>query len=393
MSLTEIYTTLYDFLVAWLTDGDMRDEYDDDLHAALKDNGFEDVDADDIIACLPLVAEDLPPVYQQAVYEHLNAMSDVDSGSAFHVNQGGGEYGAVQGDGGYGGGVGGNGGSGGGESPMDEVVRHIKHIQNITENNYSYIDDSGDVTTTVTALGDVDFDQIVASGAGAIAADGDIEGVNTGTNYGVIAGDDAEDVEVTSVFGDRNVTGEFEGDATVVTGDDNVLANDSTVIDGDFDGGFINGDVAASQSALNFGDGDIGQDNSVDDSVRIRDSYNTDNSVKAKDSFNTDNSVNDSGNTTVKDSFQDNDKYVDKSDNSTHVEDNDKAIDNSDNSTNTDVDVRVKDSFTAEYTEETNAYEETNTHQETNTYTKTVNETETNVDIDESFNDNEIAID
>lgn len=368
MSVQEIYTTLHDLLVEWLTNAGFRDEYDGKLEHALDDHGFDHVDADDILACLPLVAEDLPPVYQQAIYEHLSAMSDTDGGSYFKVEQGGGEYDAVQENGGVGGsGYGGNGGGrheGGEESQMDAVVRHIQHIQNITENNYSYIDDSGDVTTSVTALGDVDFDQIVASGAGAIAADGDVEGVNTGTNNGVIAGDDAEDVEVTNVTGDGNVTGEVGEDATVVTGDDNVLAKDSTVIDGDFDGGFVGGNVAANQSALNFGDGDIGQDNSVD------------NSKHAKDSFNTDNSVEDSGNTTVKDSFQDNDKYTD----------------NSDNSTNTDLDVKVEDSFQdndkfkAEY-EDNDSYSSEET-----SYTKTDVEVKDSFQ-DNDFNGNEVEVD
>jgi hypothetical protein len=371
MSVQEIYTTLHDLLVRWLTDAGFREEYDGDLERALDEHDFDHVDADDILACLPLVAEDLPPVYQQAIYEHMSAMSETDGGSYFNVDQGGGEYGAVQENGGGGGGVGGwgsgkhgggrggRGGEGGEESQMDAVVRHIQHIQNITENNYSYIDDSGDVTTSVTALGDVDFDQIVASGAGAVAAEGDVEGVNTGTNYGVIAGDDAKDVEVTSVFGDGNVTGEFGDDATVVAGDDNVLAKDSTVIDGDFEGGFIGGDVAANQSALNFGDGDIGQDNSVD------------NSKHAKDSFNTDNSVEDSGNTTVKDSFQDNDEH--------------KYTDNSDNSTNTDLDVKVEDSF-QDNDELKAVYEDNDSYSyEEKNYTKT----DVDVEVEDSFNEDD----
>ena len=141
MSVQSLYDTLYDFLVDWLTDRDMRDEYDDDLHDALHDNGFHDVSPADLIACLPLIAEDLPPQYQVAIYEELQAMTD--TGSRFEVNQGGGETAAMQGAGGgaapAGGeaGVGSNGGysgGNGGASPMDAVVRHI---QNVTENNYS----------------------------------------------------------------------------------------------------------------------------------------------------------------------------------------------------------------------------------------------------------------
>jgi hypothetical protein len=273
----------------------------------------------------------------------------------------------VQGGGGAGGSGGRGGAGGGGESDMDAVVRHIQNIQNITEHNYSYIDDSGDVTTSVTALGDVDFEQIVASGKGAVAADGDLKGVNTGTNYGVVAGDDVDDVEVTSVFGDRNVTGDVEDDAVVVTGDDNVLADDSTVIDGDFEGGFVGGDVAATQSALNFGDGDVAQDNSVD------------NSRHAKDSFNTDKSVNDSGNTTIKDSFDH--EYTDKSDHSVN------------DSGNTDVDIddsfQDNDTIKAEY-EDNDSY--TFEHEDNDTYSheeKTYVTNDVDVDVDDSFQDND----
>ena len=380
MSVNEIYTTLHDLLVEWLTNGGFRQEYHGKLEHALDDHGFGHVDADDIVACLPLVAEDLPPVYQQAIYEHLSAMSETDGGSYFSVNQGGGEYEAVQGGGGGVGGPGGTGGQGGGgeESQMEAVVRHIQHIQNVTENNYSYIDDSGDVTTSVTALGDIDFEQIVASGKGAVAADGDVNGVNTGTNYGVVAGDDVEDVEVTSVFGDGNVAGDVE-DSTVVTGDDNVLAKDSTVIDGDFEGGFIGGDVAANQSALNFGDGTIAQDNSVDNSREYDDSFNTDNSRDYDDSFNTDESVNDSGNTTVKDSFDH--EYTDKSDNSVN------------DSGNTDVDVEVDESFNRHETEFDESFntQETDVDYESSKYVKTVNETETTYE--ESFNETDVEVD
>ena len=324
MSIKSMYTTLYDFLVDWLTDAELREQYDDNLEHALEDNGFDDVDAHDIVACLPLIAEDLPPQYQQAIYEELNAMAATDAGSTFEVNQGRGDTGAVQDDG-----AGSDGGShdsghsrgdsdgngrgdhGDGDmSPMDAVVHHVKNIQHVTENNYSWIDDR-DVSTTVSALGDVDFDQVVASGDGAVAADGDVMGVNTGENSGVIAGDDVDDVEVTNVDGDRNVTGDLGEDATAITGDGNIVADESQVVGGDVDGAFIGGDVNADHSALNFGDGDVGQDNSVDASTN--------------DSFNR--------------------TWTDKSDNSANDSFNRTWTDKSDNSTDTDLDVKVDDSF------------------------------------------------
>ncbi len=353
MGVKEIYTTLHDFLVEWLTNSGFRDEYEGDLESALEYHGFDDVDAETLLACLPLLAEELPLVYQQAIYEYMHTASHVDSGSDFEINQGGGSPSGSQGGGhaGHGGGHAGHGGaqhpaeaaavgSQYRDEPIDEVIRHIYNIQNVTEKHVSYIDDSGDVTTTVTSLGDVELEQVLATGKGAVAADGDVAGVNTGVSYGIVAGDDVEDAQVTNVTGDRNVTGEL-GDATVVTGDDNVLAEGSTVIDGDFDGNFVGGDVDADHSALNFGDGRIAQDNSVDNSVRFEDSYNTDKSIndsfKVKDSFKdqSDHSkhveIDDSGNV---------DKSVDL-----EVEIEDSFQDNSDHSTNTDLEVDVEDAF------------------------------------------------
>lgn len=321
MSMNDVIDTLHDFLVKWLTDAGFRDDYDGDLEEALEDNDFDDVDYDTLRACLPLVAEELPLSYQQSIYEYLNAGSDVDNGGYFEVNQGGGGAEGIQGGGGH---HGGRHHDGGGESDLDEVVRHIYNIQHVSETNYSYIDDSGDVSTTITALGDVDFDQNVATNGG-VAAGGDVEGVNTGTNSGIVAGDDVEDAEVYHVTGDGNVTGKVDSGANVVTGNAGVAAaSGAYVATEDVNVGGTQYDVDAEEgSAVNFGSGSASVDNSVDNSVRYDDSFNTDNSTN--DSFNTDLDVK------VKDSFQDN---SDNSDNST-----------TDNSTNTDVDLRVRDSF------------------------------------------------
>ena len=324
MGMQDTITTLHEFLTRWLTDAGFRDEYEGDVSAALDDHGYGDVDSAELLQCLPLVAEDLPLVYQKSVYDYM-ASADVDNGSYFDVDQGGGDVKASNG--------------GGGDGGSDLVAKHIYNIQNITEENNSYIDDR-DVNTTINSLGDVDFDQVIA-GDGGVAAGDDIEGaVNTGTNNGVIAGDDANG-------------------AVVVSGDDNILAEDSNVIDGDFSGGqFVGGDVEdsnlvggsqynvdADDSAVNFGDGKNVNDQSTDVDVEIDDSFNTDNSVENKDSFNTDNSVD------IDDSFQDNDKIDDKdlldvddslnTDNSTEVEIDDIKVEdvgNTDNSINTEID-------------------------------------------------------
>jgi hypothetical protein len=324
MGMQDTITTLHEFLKRWLTDAGFRDGYGGDVDAALEDHGYGDVDSATLLECLPLVAEDLPLVYQKSVYDYV-AKADVDNGSYFDVDQGGG-------------GVKASNGGGGGDGGGGDVAKHIYNIQNITEENNSYIDDR-DVNTTINALGDVTLDQVIASGDGAVAAGDDIDGaVNTGTNNGVIAGDDAHG-------------------AVVVSGDDNVLAKDSNVIDGDFSGGQFVGDdvngstlvggdqtnVHATDSAVNFGDGKNVNDQSTDVDVEIDDSFNTDNSVENKDSFNTDNSVD------IDDSFQDNDKIDDKdlldvddslnTDNSTTIDDiKVEDVGNTDNSINTKID-------------------------------------------------------
>ena len=330
MGMQDVITTLHEFLKRWLTDAGFRREYDGDVDAALKDHGFDDVDSETLLECLPLVAEDLPLIYQRSVYEYIDP-GEVNNGSDFSIKQSGGDIDA-SGDGGYGGGDSGHDGS-------SDVAKHIYKIQNITENN-SYIDDR-DVNTTINALGDVDFDQVVANGDGAVAAGEDIKGVNTGTNNGVIAGDDADGAKVsnTSVTGHGNtLTGDVAAGAVVVSGDDNVLAKDSNVIDGDFSGGnFVGGDaensnlvdgkqynVHADDSAVNFGSGKNVNDQSTDVDVEIDDSFNTDKSTNIDDSFQDNDKVDDKDLVDdkdikddkdvvdVDDSFQDNDKVDDK---------------------------------------------------------------------------------
>lgn len=374
MAMQDVITTLHEFLKRWLTDAGFRDDYDGDVDAALADHGFDDVDSDTLLECLPLVAEDLPLVHQRSVYEYINT-GDVDNGSDFHVKQSGGDADAP------GGGYGGDGDGGG-----SDVAEHIYKIQNITHNN-SYIDDR-DVNTTINALGDVDFNQVIASGDGAVAAGDDVTGVNTGTNNGVIAGDDAHgnDVRNTTVTGNNNTTtGDVGAGAVVVSGDDNVLAKDSNVIDGDFSGGQFVGDdvensnlvggsqynVDADNSAVNFGSGKAVNDQSTNIDVDIDDSFNTDNSTN--DSHNTDNS------TSIKDSFQDNDLVDDKDGIDVDVKDSFQDNDKIDDKDGIDVDdslnkeVGIEDSF----------------NQDNDTKIET--EVEVEVDIEDSFNeDNDV---
>lgn len=355
MSVQTAITTLHDFLLEWLTDAGFRAEYDGDVKEALADHGFDDVDAADLLGCLPLVAEDLPLAYQQTVFDYTNAASTVDTGSGFTVNQG--TPAARTGTNGY-----------DGEQPsahaaahhseqtdseqtdsddnpaddLDEVVQHIQNITYHITENHSTIDDR-DVTTTLSAGGDIHFDQAVASGDGAVAAGADASGVNTGHNAGVIAGGDAD---VTNVEGDGNI---FAADSTIVGGDfdgqfvdgnvssSNLIGGDSgaaaaggsSVVADDINVGGTQYDIDADSSAINFGAGHSAQDNSTHVDQSVNDSFNTDASVN--DSLNPTNSFNDNS-TNDNDGIDADlhDSFNDNSDNSTDIDDSfntDESID------------------------------------------------------------------
>jgi hypothetical protein len=331
--MQNLLTTLHEFLLAWLTNEDgFRDE-NPDLKTAMTEHGFGDVGPEELREALPLVAEDMPLDYQRSVYQYLS-QSNVDSGSTFNVDQGGPQAGNVAAEG-----TAAVAAAAGpmetypDEEPLDAAVRHIYNIQN----NYSYIDDSGDVTNTVTNLGgNVDFDANSATGDGSFAGD-DAEGVVQGDNYGINAGDDVEDSEVFNVSGDGAVVGnEVDEGANVVTGDvggnfvgDDV--SDSSLVGGDNFGqsvgdaegaNVIGGDsgiaaageayIDAEGAATNVGDhgeanvvdvdsGGFGQGatqvnvgsgtntNVIDDSfdTEIKDSFNTEDSFN-DDSYNDD---------------------------------------------------------------------------------------------------------
>lgn len=311
MSMQGMITTLQDFLERWLTDAGFRDQYDGDLEAAMDDHGLHDVEPAELLECLPLVAEDLPLAYQRSIYDYMNTVNTVNTGSTFNVQQGGSHTtGAAEGTAAVAASA--QTGPYPGEEPLDAVVRHVYNVQNVYETNYSYIEDN-DVVTTITADGDVDFDQNVASGDGAFAGD-NAEGIVQGDNYGINAGDNVLGAEVTNVTGDDNVVGNELGDgANLVTGDvggnfvgddveDSVLIGDdnygqavgdgenANIIGGDSGiavtgGGGIgdvgNVNVGGTQYAVE-GDGNataFGGDAAIDNSTNITDSYNTDNSI------------------------------------------------------------------------------------------------------------------
>jgi len=179
--------------------------------------------------------------------------------------------------------------------------------------------------TEINAWGDVDFDQdidtetVVASSRG-IAVDGDVDdsAFNSGTNTGIIAGDDVDLDD--SIVGNGNTqindstVGAFaaHGNATNAVGE-NVLLGSGDLVDIDAEGdaqavtgngndvmGKVDVDLEHTDGPVNLAFGDDNHQNAIQDE-----------SVNYEDSFNEDHSVEDSYNTAYEDSYntveQDND--------------------------------------------------------------------------------------
>jgi hypothetical protein len=184
-----------------------------------------------------------------------------------------------------------------GQSELDAVVRQIEHITN----NYVYTDShdtllDNSVNQNVWAGGDVtqtfDNDPTIASGDGAVAAGGDVDGP-------VTTGDD-------NVVGDENVIG-----------DGNAVGDGNRVSNGD--------------GATAFGEGDAYQvgDVSADDGSGVALGGSASGS---QDTDESDHSVHDSGNS-IDDSWN-----TDASDHSVDVADSGNTTDHSDHSLDVDVD-------------------------------------------------------
>ncbi len=172
--------------------------------------------------------------------------------------------------------------------------------------------------TEINARGDVDFDQDITNtttvaGRGGVAVNGDLNdsAVNTGTNTGVIAGDDANLED--SVVGDGNTqvndseVGAFakNGDATNIEGE-NVNTGSGVLNAVDTDGG--DAQVVTGKGNDTTGDVDVNASNSDGPTnVTVGDKNTSgalqDGSTNVDDSLNTDNSVSDSANTSADDSF------------------------------------------------------------------------------------------
>jgi hypothetical protein len=295
--------SLLDFILSLLSDSEAAAEFYADPDGALKSAGLGDVCGDDVHSVLPLVL-DYAPVsvkhdgggrdhdkdhkdYDRDDKDHKDYDRDHKDHKDYDRDHHGKDYDK--------------------DRDHDDHDGAVKEIHNIL-NNYTYNVDDRDtyvdqsVNQDIWAKGDVkqyfDNDSVIASGDGAVAAGGDVEGVITGDG---------------NVVGDGNVTGDRN-----IVGDENEVGN--TDIEDSF-----NTDNSVDVS----GDGNaVGEGNTVDNSEVEVD-------VEVEDSFNTDNSDN-----SINDSFDDNDLSTDNSDNST----TDNSVNDSGN-TDVDVEVEVEDSF------------------------------------------------
>jgi hypothetical protein len=266
--------------------------------------------------------------------------------------------------------------------PLEPAI--VNHIINNT-----YVTNDNRVITEIQAGDDVNFDQDienhnVTATNGGVAVEGDVDDsvVNTGTNSGVIAGDDADlddsivgngntqvndsDVGALATDGDaQNI--EAGGDVNTGSGDliDVDAAGDAQVVTGH--GNEVSGDVDVDASDVDgpvnvaVGDGN-GQAALQDQSTTIEDSMNTDNSIE------------DSGNTLVEDSGN------------LSAEDNDSAA------------TSVDDSFNASAQDNDQAiYEETYAHEDNSSYSdddsQALSYDHDTIDVDTMGDDNDLDLD
>jgi hypothetical protein len=299
--------SLLDFILSLLSDSEAAGEFYADPDGALKSAGLGDVCGDDVHSVLPLVLD-----YAPVSVKHDGGGRDHDRDEKDHKDYDRDHHGKDYDK----------------DRDHDDHDGAVKEIHNIL-NNYTYNVDDRDtyvdqsVNQDIWAKGDVkqyfDNDSVIASGDGAVAAGGDVEGVITGDG---------------NVVGDGNVT----GDGNIV-GDENEVGN--TEIEDSF-----NTDNSVDVS----GDGNaVGEGNTVDNSevevdVEVEDSFNTDNS---------DNSINDSFNKTETEVELENVGNDYSEDNSVNDSFNDNEIGNKEievedsfnKDESVDVDVEVEESF------------------------------------------------
>jgi hypothetical protein len=280
--------SLLEFVRELLSNAGLREWFAEDPEQAMAHYGLDDVDAHDVHDALTLVSDD-----QKADFSREYDTGDNHLGGGHHAPEPHGH-----------------------ESAAEYVTRYITH--NYVDDRDTIVDHS--VNQQIDTHGgdfdqDIDVHSVVASGDGAVAAGGDIDGSTITTGNGNQVGDG-------NVSGDGNVVGDGN---RAVTGDHNTTAfgnGDATSTD-------VHGDVEVGDGAAFASGGNASVDNSDNSQHDVGNRW-TDSSVN--DSFHdtSDHSVNDSFNADVdastNDSFNDNSEntaehsFNDESDNSRHTD-------------------------------------------------------------------------
>jgi hypothetical protein len=302
--------TIMEFVQQLLFDEEAREAFQENPEQALDDAGLGHLSAADVQDALVMMSDD-----QEASFDR-------------NVDQGGNEVNIAAPQ------PVGHGDDGGSESAA-------QYISNYFTNNYTTVNDNDVAIDNSTNMqvdtgggnfdADIDVDSsytdnsVTASGDGAVAAGGDIEGSTIATGGGNTIGDGNVTGDGNTV-GDGNTDGDVDGGGTAVVGDGNeTVSGEGNVA------GFGSGDVESTNlDDVSVGDGSSfamgGGSSSVDSSTHTSDddtTTNIDNSME--DSGNTTNSWSDSSDNSDNSSVDDHSSYsnFEDSSSSSYSEDND----------------------------------------------------------------------
>jgi hypothetical protein len=284
--------SLLEFVRELLSNAGLRDWFAKDPEGALHSRGLDDIDAHDVHDALTLVSDDR----QEADFSR-----HYDTGDN-HIGGGGAHHSAPE--------------PHGHETAAEYVSRYITN--NYVDDRDTVVDHS--INQQIDTGGgdfdqDIDVHSVTASGDGAVAAGGDIDGSTITTGDGNQVGDG-------NVKGDGNVVGDGNH---AVTGD----GNTTSFGEGNATSTDVHGDVSVGDGGAFASGGSATVDNS-DNSLHNVGNQHTDNSINDSFQDSSDNSTDHSFNTDVdastNDSFNDNSEtstdhsFNDESDNSSQVD-------------------------------------------------------------------------
>jgi len=373
--MTNIVTTLLDFILDLLRDPAKAADFNNDPHAALASAGLTGVTADDVNAVLPMVADCSPVRDWQASYAPAHS-----GGSPWHGDSAGhhdsvveaahrpphrpdhdedhdrGDHDRGDHDRGH------HGGDHDGPEHQGQEFAVIQHLQYI-QNSYSYSETNVHLEDSIWAQdGSAVFfgdDNVLNTGGGVVLSNVDSRGDIDVDNEQTTVTDSYNHAEDGGVIGDGNEVDnsttdnsthdshdvDFDNNGNVAyAGDDQAIGN--TVTDDSYhstsisDSGNVGSIVDSKDAHLGdttiddhtsydnddytYNDDSYNTDNSINDSYKadnsINDSYKADNSID--DSYNTDASSVDSGNTdnSTDDSYNGNDVLSDNDDSAVAVD-------------------------------------------------------------------------